>query len=67
MDALAVTVYLSDLLMVGGIGDRLNPEPIQLVSGHCRFTFPMSVAELMGAPTRGLSEWLVKMKRVGTL
>jgi hypothetical protein len=66
-DAVSVTVYLNDLLVITGVVDRAAPEPLQLISGHCRFTFPMSVRELAAEPSRRLTDWLAKMKRDNSL
>jgi hypothetical protein len=43
---LSVTVYLCDLLCGVGVYDRHPPAPIQLISGDCRFSMPLTLAEL---------------------
>jgi hypothetical protein len=45
-EAISVTMYLYDLLAGFGGYRREKPRPIQIVPGHCRFSFPFSVQEL---------------------
>jgi hypothetical protein len=42
----AVTVYLHDLIAGTGHLPRKQPEELQVISRHCRFLFPMTIAEL---------------------
>jgi hypothetical protein len=42
----AVTVYLQDLLLVARRMERARPEKLQEIEGHCRFTFPHTLADL---------------------
>jgi hypothetical protein len=64
-DALSVTVYLCDLLSAIGLYDRHPPPPIQLISGDCRFSLPMSLAELRQEhrATSQISEFLTACQR----
>jgi hypothetical protein len=41
-----VTVYLHDLIAATGHLPRQQPQELQLITGHCRFLFPMTIAEL---------------------
>jgi hypothetical protein len=45
-EALAVTVYLHDLLVATTDVDRSEPESFQAVQDHCRYVFPFAIDSL---------------------
>jgi hypothetical protein len=45
-DAQAVTVYLHDLLVTVARMERVIPDTLQSIEGHCRWVFPRTVEEL---------------------